>query len=75
MTAYGDGLIKELSIKLTIDFGKNYSIRNLWFIKQFCLAFPKVNAVSSQLSWTHYRVLLIALVIVTKDVLTKDVLT
>ena len=75
MTTYGDGLIKELSIKLTIDFGKNYSIRNLWFMKQFCLAFLKVNAVSSQLSWTHYRVLLIALVIVAKDVLTKDVLT
>ena len=55
---YGDGLIKELSIKLTIDFGKNYSIRNLWFMKQFYLTFPKVNAVSSQLSWTHYRLIL-----------------
>ncbi|MBO7615138.1 MAG: hypothetical protein J6T15_05520 [Bacilli bacterium] len=44
-------------------------------MKQFYLTFPKVNAVSSQLSWTHYRLLLIALLIVTKDVLTKDVLT
>ncbi|MBP5216566.1 MAG: hypothetical protein J6038_01870 [Bacilli bacterium] len=52
---YGDGLIKELSIQMTKDFGKNFSERNLWFMKQFYLVFPKVNAVSSQLSWTHCR--------------------
>ena len=55
---YGDELIEELSIQLTKDFGKNYSKRNLWFMKQFYLVFPKVNAVSSQLSWKHCRLLL-----------------
>ena len=72
---YGAGLIKELAIKLSEEYGRSFSKRNLWFMRQFFLKFRKVNAVSSQLSWTHYRLLLIALLIITKDVLTKDVLT
>ena len=52
---YGIGLIKELSEQMTRDFGKGYTERNLWFMKQFYLLFPKVNAVRTQLSWTHYR--------------------
>ena len=55
---YGEGLIKELSIQMTKDFGKGYTKRNLWFMKQFYLLFPNVNAVRTQLSWTHYRLLL-----------------
>ena len=55
---YGIGLIKELSEQMTRDFGKGYTERNLWFMKQFYLLFPKVNAVRTQLSWTHYRLLL-----------------
>ena len=55
---YGDGLIKEYSKKLTLEFGKFYSYRNLWFMRQFYLTFKKVNSLSSQLSWTHYRYIL-----------------
>ena len=55
---YGDGLIKELSIQMTKDFGKGFTSRNLWFMKKFYLTYPKVNAVRTQLSWTHYRSLL-----------------
>lgn len=54
---YGDGLIEELSVQLSKDFGKGFTKRNLWVMRQFYLCFPKVNAVCAQLSWSHYRLL------------------
>ena len=55
---YGDGLIKELSVKMTKDYGKGYDERNLRFMRQLYLAYPKWNAVRTELSWTHYRLLI-----------------
>ena len=55
---YGKALIKELSRKLTQDYGKGFNERNLWYIRNFYSTFPKVNALRSELSWTHYRLLL-----------------
>lgn len=55
---YGAGIIKELSEQLTNEFGKSYSKRNLWFMKQFFLLFPKVNTLCAQLSWSHYRLII-----------------
>ena len=57
---YGDGLIKEYSKKLVMEVGKKYSYRNLMYIRKFYMMFKneKVNALRSQLSWTHYKVLL-----------------
>ncbi|MBW2329896.1 MAG: DUF1016 family protein [Deltaproteobacteria bacterium] len=55
---YGKGLIKELSIRLSDEFGRGFHQRNLWFMRNFYLAYPKVNALRSELSWTHYRLLL-----------------
>jgi len=55
---YGTNLIKELSKRLTEEFGKSFSNRNLRYIRQFYTVFPKWNAVRSELSWTHYRLLL-----------------
>lgn len=55
---YGEFLIPRLSEQLTIDFGKNFHKRNLFYIKRFYLTFPKMNALRSQLSWTHYRLLM-----------------
>lgn len=55
---YGKHLIKELSIKLTKDYGKGFNERNLWYIRNFYLIFPKVNALRAELTWTHYRMLL-----------------
>ena len=55
---YGSQLIKELSSRLTQDFGKGFIARNLWSMRDFYLTYPKVNALRSQLSWTHYRILL-----------------
>lgn len=58
---YGDNLIKEYSNKLMIEVDKKYSFRNLMYIKKFYSMFrnEKVNALRSQLSWTHYRTLLV----------------
>ena len=55
---YGQFLIKELSKRLTENFGKGFTKSNLFYMKQFYLAFPKVHALRGELSWTHYRLLL-----------------
>lgn len=55
---YGDKLIPRLAEQLSTDFGKGFNSRNLFYMKQFYLSFPKVNALRSELSWTHYRLLL-----------------
>ncbi len=54
---YGDNLIKEYSIRLTKELNTNkYSCRNLMNMRKFYLLFrdEKVNALRSQLSWSHY---------------------
>lgn len=55
---YGQELIKKLSKKLTKEHGKSFSERNLWYMKQFYQKWEKMNALRSELSWTHYRLLL-----------------
>ena len=55
---YGDGLIKELSFQMIKDFGEGFSERNLRFMRQFYLIFPKWNTVCTELSWSHYRLLI-----------------
>ena len=58
---YGDNLIKEYSIRLTRELNTNkYNCRNLMNMRKFYLLFrdEKVNALRSQLTWTHYRILL-----------------
>jgi predicted nuclease of restriction endonuclease-like (RecB) superfamily len=56
--AYGDGLIDALSKQLTKEYGKGFTVRNLWHMRQFYLTLPKVNALRAQLSWTHYRMIM-----------------
>jgi len=58
---YGDGLIKEYSKKLMIDLNEKCSERNLRNMRQFYVTFKdeKWNAVRTNLSWTHYRELLV----------------
>ena len=55
---YGNGLIKEYSIKLTKEFGKGYSAMNLKDMRRFYLFIKKGHSMNVQLSWTHYRQLL-----------------
>ena len=62
---YGAALIKNLSIRLTEEFGKGFTERNLWQIRQFYLVFPpegpqsqKLHTLCAQLTWSHYRLLM-----------------
>jgi len=55
---YGKSVLQELSGRLTKDFGKGFSVRTLQQMKKFYLVFPNTNALRSQLTWTHYRLLL-----------------
>jgi len=55
---YGERLIPYLSEKLMPQFGTAFSARNLNHFRQFYRSFPIVNALRTQLTWTHYRSLL-----------------
>ncbi|MBU2599656.1 DUF1016 family protein [bacterium] len=67
---YGEYLISRLSKDLTKKFGRGFTMANLKNIRQFYLAYPKLYAlhlesadeksyaVRSQLSWTHFRILM-----------------
>jgi len=54
---YGKQLVKMLSHHLTNEFGDGYSSTNLWLMRQLYLTFPILHALSGELSWTHYKVL------------------
>lgn len=53
---YGEGIIKEYSVKLTKDIGKKYSVRYLFDIRKLYL-FAKVHPLGAQLTISHYRLL------------------
>lgn len=55
---YGQRLIRNLAVRLSEDFGGGFDERNLFFMRQFYLSYPKLNALRSELSWTHYRILM-----------------
>lgn len=55
---YGKGLFKYLSEKLTMEFGKGFTVRNLQMMRKFYLTYPNANTLCSQLSWSHYRLLM-----------------
>lgn len=52
--SYGDAILEKLSQKLTLEFGKGFSKRNLERMRKFYICFPIASTVSSQLSWSHY---------------------
>ena len=68
---YGEYLIRRLAKDLTKQFGKGFTERNLWWMKQFYITYPKLYAMRAefekdeklyalrtQLSWTHFRILM-----------------
>lgn len=67
---YGDALLKQLSTRLTKKYGRGFSVSTLKDIRQFYLVYANANqishavrgqslfAISSSLSWTHYRALM-----------------
>lgn len=68
--SYGERLIETLASNLTREFGNGFSATNLMYFRQFYLKFQIphavreefpgqiLHAVSEELSWTHYRLLL-----------------
>jgi predicted nuclease of restriction endonuclease-like (RecB) superfamily len=54
---YGKGTLKKLSNQLTLEFGKGFDERNLNNMRAFYSSFPIWNALRTELSWTHYRIL------------------
>ena len=54
---YGKSTLKNLSKELTFEFGKGFDYTNLTNMRNFYLAFPIVDALRQELSWTHYRLL------------------
>ena len=48
--SYGDAVLEKLSEKLTNEFGKGFSKRNLERMRKFYIFFPIATTVSSQLS-------------------------
>jgi predicted nuclease of restriction endonuclease-like (RecB) superfamily len=55
---YGKKLLSNLAETLTQEFGKGFDERNLRNMRAFFQNFPNWNALRSELSWTHYRLLL-----------------
>ena len=55
---YGSFLVNNLSVKLTLAFGKGFTQSNLRYMRLFYKTFEKRHALRDELSWTHYRLLL-----------------
>lgn len=47
-----------ISARLTQEYGKSFSRRNVFYMRSVYLAFQKVQALPAQLSWTHYCTLI-----------------
>jgi predicted nuclease of restriction endonuclease-like (RecB) superfamily len=48
----------ELSTRMTADFGKGFTVTNLQNMRLFYLNFQNSYALRTELSWTHYRLLM-----------------
>lgn len=57
---YGKKIMSSLSTKLTSEFGKGFSQRNLEQMRQFYLTYSKTQTVFAELklSWSHYLFLI-----------------
>jgi len=47
--AYGEGLLEDLSRRLTADFGRGFTVTNLGYMRQFFFAFPIPHALRGEL--------------------------
>ncbi len=55
---YGKAVLKELSMRLTKEYGKGFDESNLRYMRLFFNAFPIRDALRHELTWSHYRLLL-----------------
>lgn len=54
---YGEATLKTLASQLTFEFGKGFDYTNLTNMRKFYQAFPIVDTLRQELSWSHYRLL------------------
>ena len=53
---YGKQLLKQLSAALTAEFGKGFSVQNLYGFRQFYMTFPEIFSTPWRiLAWSHYK--------------------
>ena len=55
---YGRNLLAFLSERLTDEFGRGFTVANLRNMRQFYKTFQIRYALRSELTWTHYRLLM-----------------
>lgn len=55
---YGRHLVEGISKRLTKEYGKGFNESNIKNMRQFYKVFPIRYALRSELSWTHYRLLM-----------------
>jgi hypothetical protein len=51
---YGDYLIERVAEKLSLEFGKGFSSRNIKRMRKFYLCYSNRTTLLSQLTWSHY---------------------
>jgi hypothetical protein len=54
---YGEKIIENLAHYLSVEYGKGFSQRNVFYMVKFYIAFPKyeiLQTVSAKLSWSHF---------------------
>ncbi|MCQ2609166.1 MAG: PDDEXK nuclease domain-containing protein, partial [Bacteroidales bacterium] len=58
--AYGEKILKKLSVELTSEFGEGFSYANLKNMRQFYKTYPdeKGYTLCSQLPWSHNRLIM-----------------
>ena len=60
-TDYGAQIVSALSARLSAEFGRGFSRRNLFNMVRFAEVFPDpriVQPLAAQLSWTHFTLII-----------------
>ena len=55
---YGEEIVKKYAKELTEEFGTNYGITNLKYMRLFYNFIKKGHAMHDELSWNHYKILI-----------------
>ena len=55
---YDEGIVKKYAKELTVEFGTNYGITNLKYMRLFHNFIEKGHPLDDQLTWSHYKLLL-----------------
>lgn len=55
---YGEQVLARLGASLSDEYGRGWGERNLRYMRQFYLTYANWNPLGSELTWSHYRVLM-----------------